>query len=305
MKLNEGVVDIIGHAQLISLVVARADELGLPNTKPVVLNQGANLILHLTPHPVVARLATVMSEVDEQAAFLSASRELHIAEHLRDRGVAALQPTALADAGPHCVGGVWMTLWEYVPLTELPEPTPSEALARVTALSKALADYPGDLPALGVWERIRLAAMRLQSNPDCRVQALLREFVQTDRRLRQEQPLLPCHGDGHRRNLMASPRGWLWTDFEDTCLMPAGWDMASYIANSALFQGFAHPTVGYFLAQATTTLAPNAVRLVLTARLLMSVLGNLDSALAGNGDLEFATRQLALAESYLEQVAQL
>jgi len=304
VKLNEGVADISRHAQLISLVVARADELGLPNTKPVVLNQGGNLILHLTPYPVVARLATVMSKVDEQAAFLSASRELHVAEHLRDRGVATVQPTALADAGPHCVGGAWVTLWEYVPPTELPEPTPSAALAMVTALSEALADHPGDLPALGVWERTRLSAARLQNHSDRRVQALLEEFVEIDRNLRLGQPLLPCHGDAHRRNLMASPRGWLWTDFEDVCLMPAGWDMASYVSNLALFQGFAHRTVSHFL-EGSTSLTPDTLKLALTARLLTSVLGNLDFALAGNGDLEFAARQLALAEGYLEQIAQL
>lgn len=40
----------------------------------------------------------------------------------------------------------------------------------------------------------------------------------------------------------------------------------------------------------------------ITARILMSTLGNLDFALAGHGDLEFATRQLVLAEDFLRQI---
>ena len=38
------------------------------------------------------------------------------------------------------------------------------------------------------------------------------------------------HGDAHRRNLLATPAGFLWTDFEDACMGPRAWDIAVFLA---------------------------------------------------------------------------
>jgi len=68
---------------------------------------------------------------------------------------------------------------------------------------------------------------------------------------------------------------------------------------SALFRGLQEPALRCFVGNATD---PREFWMALTARTLMSVLGNLDFALAGNGDLDYALRQLKLAGYSLEQI---
>ncbi len=43
-------------------------------------------------------------------------------------------------------------------------------------------------------------------------------------------PLQPVHGDAHLRNLLASPAGPLWIDWEDSFIGPRGWDLACFYA---------------------------------------------------------------------------
>jgi hypothetical protein len=93
-------------------------------------------------------------------------------------------------------------------------------------------------------------------------------------------------------------------DFEDVSLMPAYWDMASFVGNLALFGGLQEPTFRYMLDQVDIVSDPASFGFAIAARVIMSTLGNLDLALAGNGDLEFATRQLELAEDFLRQLEQ-
>lgn len=285
---------------LIEQVAEAASRLGLTGAVPAPLSAGGNLILHLLPYPVVARFSLIDSGHHARQA---AERELSVARHLQIKGVPALAPTELVPAGPHPLGDAWMTLWQHIPATELPPPSPEQAQALVASLSVALADYPGELPRLAVWNRTAQSAQRLNAHPDQRVQGLLRRFRAVDQQLRQPGlPLAPSHGDAHSRNLIASPSGWSWMDFEDACLMPPAWDAASFIANLALFGGLQHPTVSRFLQQAVAAGDGAAWRQALTARVLMSVLGNLDFALAGHGDLDFARHQLERAEGLLNQI---
>lgn len=89
--------------------------------------------------------------------------------------------------------------------------------------------------------------MRKQS--DQRIQTLLDVFVGVDIQMRLEPSLLiPGHGDAHARNLLPSTEGWIWTDFEDVSLMPAYWDLASFIGNLALFGGIQEPFFQYILS---------------------------------------------------------
>lgn len=81
--------------------------------------------------------------------------------------------------------------------------------------------------------------------------------------------------------------------------MPRYWDMASYVANMALFRGLQEPTLRRFVASASDQVE---FWRALTARTVMSVLGNMDYALAGNGDLDYALRQLEVAGTFLDRV---
>jgi thiamine kinase-like enzyme len=42
-------------------------------------------------------------------------------------------------------------------------------------------------------------------------------------------PEQPLHGDAHRKNLLKTPQGLLWTDFEDSCRGPVAWDLACFV----------------------------------------------------------------------------
>lgn len=283
----------------VSLVVSAVAAMGLTSTTPAVLSDSGNLIIYLAPYPVVARVARVLSKEDSALAYQTLERELRVVEHLSARGVPVVPPTTLIDAGPHNAGGLVMTLWDYVKPVQLEALRPHEALSLVNALTMGMMSYPEELPVLGVWERTCQAAVRLKQHSDHRLQRLLETFHDVDEKMRSQQvSLVPSHGDAHVRNLIASSNGWLWTDFEDVCLMPRYWDRVSYVANLALFRGLQEPTLRCFVNNATD---PREFWKALTARTLMSVLGNLDFALAGNGDLDYALRQLDLAGDFLEQ----
>jgi hypothetical protein len=287
----------------ISEVLLIAEKAGFNEITPIELSNGGNLIIHLDPHPIVARIATVISKEDADYAYKILDRELRVARHLQSKGIPVLLPSDHIDAGPYDIGGTWMTFWKYVPHTQLKPPSPSEAVELVNTLSLGMKDFSDEIPLLGVWERTCQSANRLMKHPDQRIQALLNVFVKVDKQMRLETSLLiPCHGDAHAGNLLPSPEGWIWADFEDLSLMPAYWDLASFVGNLALFSGVQEPTFRYILSQINNGSDLEAFGFAITARILMATLGNLDFALAGNGDLEFASKQLELAEDFIHQI---
>lgn len=289
--------------KLISQVLLIAEKAGLTDITPIELSNGGNLIIHLAPHPIVARIATVISKEDTENAYKILDRELRVARHLQSKKIPVLLPTDLTNAGPYDVGGTWMTFWKYVPPIQLERPSPSEAIELINGLSRAMKDFVDELPMLGVWERTFQSAIRLSKHSDQRIQALLNVFLRVDEQIRLEPSLLiPCHGDAHRGNLLPSPEGWVWSDFEDVSLMPAYWDLASFVGNLALFGGIQEPTFRCILEHIDNGTDLKAFGFSITARILMSTIGNLDFALAGHGDLEFATRQLELAEDFIRQI---
>ena len=91
-------------------------------------------------------------------------------------------------------------------------------------------------------------------------------------------------------------------DFEDVSLMPIYWDLASFVANIVLFKGFQDPIFRYILNHTDIVINPKAFGFALSARILMSILGNLDLALEGYGDLTFAIRQLNFVEDFFVKV---
>jgi thiamine kinase-like enzyme len=46
------------------------------------------------------------------------------------------------------------------------------------------------------------------------------------------RPARALHGDAHSGNLLRTPEGLLWTDFEDACSAPLEWDLACLVAGS-------------------------------------------------------------------------
>ena len=68
-----------------------AASLGVRGTDPVILAEGANVIVHLSPAPVVAKVAASTTAVrPEPAAWLQ--RELDVTWFLAERGAPVVAP---------------------------------------------------------------------------------------------------------------------------------------------------------------------------------------------------------------------
>ena len=88
-------------------------------------------------------------------------------------------------------------------------------------LHDGLASYSGDLPPLvGPLTDIS-TALTVSSDPTLHRAAA--ELVP----LALTWPRRPLHGDAHTGNVLMTPDGPLWTDFEDACAGPVEWDLAS------------------------------------------------------------------------------
>ncbi|WP_169082124.1 phosphotransferase [Paenibacillus sp. PL91] len=291
------------RGELVSQVLFTAERLGLTDIDPVILSEGGNLIIHLAPHAITARVAVVLSEKDAKLAHEILERELQVAGHLHNHGVPVLLP--ILNAGPHRVGRKWATFWQYAPPAPMEPLKPREAVELVNGLTLAMSDFTAcTIPVLGIWERAYEAAARLIEQTDPRIQSLLDIFWETDNQMRmlKRECLIPVHGDAHARNLLPSPEGWKWNDFEDVSYMPAYWDLASYVGNLVLFGGFQEPTYAYLMSRSEIIADQPAFVFALTARTLVATVSNLDLALAGDGDLAFAFKQLELAEPFLSQI---
>lgn len=284
-------------------VLLVAKQLGIYGISPVILSDAGNLIVHLAPHPIVARVAKLFAGDDADAWRGILAREVRVAQHLARSGAPVVLPAAGVYAGPHRVGGTWMTWWQFLPKAPLPSLDPSHAFDLVDSLASAMARFPEPLPVLGVWQSAAEAADRLRARmaEDSRIADLLRAFERVDERMRMLDPasLLPAHGDAHPRNLLPGQDGWRWIDFEDVSLMPRFWDLASFIGNPALFDGLRHPLVRYVLNHPVVTADRSAFADALSARAVMATTTNLALALDGHGDLTFAKRQLDCVDDFL------
>jgi thiamine kinase-like enzyme len=198
---------------------------GVISSDPVVLQDGSNVIVHLRPAPVVARIAARTALVRPRVAD-HLSRDLSIAAFLDSRGVPVVTPSAELPPGPHHVDGFVLTFSTYVEHSDR-ELTRTEVLRLLPALHAELRSYPGDLPARGPMDDVDNMLGYLDGlgvadlEPFRARKAELME--QWDAHYRDVQPL---HGDAHYGNLLMTADGPVWNDFEDAWLGPVAWDLA-------------------------------------------------------------------------------
>ncbi|PSR21766.1 MAG: hypothetical protein C7B43_21105 [Sulfobacillus benefaciens] len=97
-----------------------ADRLGFSNLKPVVLGNAGNLLVHLSPFPIVARVAKLFPGDDSLFWRDVWEFEIKVARHLMAYGIPVVPYSCLVPPGPYPVGDTWMTLWEYVEPAPIP-----------------------------------------------------------------------------------------------------------------------------------------------------------------------------------------
>ena len=212
-----------------------AASLGIHASDPVVLADGANVVVHLRPAPVVAKVAASTTEVRPAAAWLQ--RELDVTGFLAGRGAPVMAPSPEVPATVHHGDGQVMSFWRYL------EPS-GRGLAGEDVVGPMLRDlhaelsaYPGELGVLTPLQDIPAYLARPQTRLTAAESAALAAAHARLVTELGEFRARPLHGDAGAGNLMATGSGWVWHDFEDTCSGPLAWDVAASTASWRLDAG--------------------------------------------------------------------
>ncbi len=229
--------DRTGEASPVAAAQAVAREHGVACDEAVRIEAGSNVIVHLKPAPVVARVmtATAVLHVDIKEWL---AREVAVGAFAAGRSDLIASPTDLLPPGPHEQDGLWMTLWKFVPHDpQAPPLEPQELGQSLRRLHAVLAEFPGDLAPLSetrAWLERLLAELRpspsltqrgidrLRSRLDALAPAVFESSL----------PAQALHGDVSLSNLLRTEDGPVWIDLEDVCSGPVAWDIAGLVSSS-------------------------------------------------------------------------
>ncbi len=213
--------------------VTVAGRLGLPSADPVVLADGANVVVWLRPSLVVAKVAASTAAVRaDGAAWLG--RELDVAVFLREAGASVVPPSAEVPAVVQHGDGHVMTFWTYLEPSNAGLPDDATMGTLLRELHEALRSYPGPLQGLAPFSDIPAFLARPQTLLDADdVTAIAQAYTRLTSELAERSPAeRPLHGDAGAGNLLPTGGGSLWHDFEDTCSGPVAWDLAASTASA-------------------------------------------------------------------------
>jgi hypothetical protein len=226
--------DYSRRAVTAALAVARG--LGLPcSDHAEIVADGSNVLVHLVPSPVVARLATTTALVRKPAQWWLAL-DLDLAGYLAARDFPVVPPSRELPPGPHQHDSFALTFWEFVEHDRNYIAGANETGRFLRDLHEALRGYRGALRRLSPFAEIpqwldEIAPWNIVDPAD--IAMLRRGFAVVSAEIEalrlSEQPL---HGDAHKKNLLKTRKGLVWTDFEDACCGPIEWDLACFVRTS-------------------------------------------------------------------------
>jgi hypothetical protein len=216
----------------------------------VVVAARSNVLVHLKPAPVIARVmsgtAVLHGDVESWLA-----REVAVGAFLGGRGL-AVPPSDVLAPGPHQYEGLWMTFWEFVEHdASRPRPSAHELGGSLRELHAALADFPSELGPLSD-VRDWLDRLVAELHPSPRLTALDRDLLRshlqelTPTVFESSLPAQAIHGDASISNLLRTHNGLIWNDLEDACIGPVHWDVAGLIT-AARARGGSEAFVADFL----------------------------------------------------------
>lgn len=233
--------------------VGLAKRLGLPHDEPVILSNRGNLLVQLTPAPVVARVATLTAR-SRRSPIEWLAREVAVAGYVASQGGPVVPPAA--EAGPHWQDGFAISLWEYVrAMDRVPGPADvGSALARLHRIARGCPAELGGLNAATDQIADGLAMLERDAVLDAGTLAALREAhtaALSEMRAADGEPVV-LHGDAHHGNLLLAPdHRWLWIDLEETGRGPAAWDLATMVSHYSEQEG--HDALDAYVAESGTT----------------------------------------------------
>ena len=159
---------------------------------------------------------------------VTVAHELVVTSYLAERGAAVTAP--YDDPGPHHEGDQVVTLWRLVdhdPDRILDARAAGRALREIhDLLAEPAAPDLGDLPHFARLEEATAIVAAL--DPAASDRAGLEEMLAlaADRLAELDLPLQPLHGDAWLGNVLHTPDGPVWTDFELVCRGPREVDLA-------------------------------------------------------------------------------
>jgi hypothetical protein len=195
-----------------------------------VLHDANNLVVHLAPSPVVAKICR--ASVGDHG-WRRLATELEIARHLERAGAPVVGPSHELPPGPHVQDGFAMTFWRHQDHDPRAVATSSGAGQALAQVHQALDSYPEIFPSFLDRQVARTAKVLFAESPPSPLPASERAFLCSqyasitsllnDRKLRCRT----LHGDPHRGNLLVSKAGYLMIDFESVCSGPLEWDLSA------------------------------------------------------------------------------
>jgi Ser/Thr protein kinase RdoA (MazF antagonist) len=205
----------------ISAALAAAAAHELPTAEPRILRDLTNVLVHLHPAPVVARVPITLARLRAPSWF---EQEVELAAFLAAAGAPVAPPANGVDPGPHEAGDFLVSFWAYVDH----DPDRFEAAAvggSLRELHEELGRYPRPLPTCDRLDEVRTLLAGLEPDDLVSLEELesLRALAS---RLSPNRSGRPLHGDSHFRNVLWSPEGPLWTDLENACSGPIEYDLA-------------------------------------------------------------------------------
>ena len=212
-----------------------AARLGVACAEPLVLADGANVIVHLSPSPVVAKVAASTRQVRaDPGAWLQ--RELDVAGWLRGAAIPVAEPSPEVPATVHRGGGQVMSFWRYLPPAGDRRPDEGTFGSMLRDLHLALRAYPRTPPTLAPLQDIPAFLARPRTLiTDKSKAALAAAYARLTAELDRRAAAQVLHGDAGFGNVLPTTAGgWVWHDFEDTCTGPVAWDLAASTASPRL-----------------------------------------------------------------------
>lgn len=208
-------------------------KLGLGPVLPQVIGRFSNLAVVLAPLPIVARVTTGTSVL--RGTHAHARREVSLAAFLAESQAPVVAPCEPHLAGPHEVDGLVISLWQRAEVLPLTPDAPQAGLSLLQCHT-ALRDLNADAPLLGAFDEIE----QLLALPQVlhEVPAADRSLVMTHARACRDAvqalgaPIQVVHGDAHLNNVLDTPQGVLWSDWEDAIKAPIEWDLACLVAGA-------------------------------------------------------------------------
>lgn len=213
---------------------AAATAHGLVYEQVVVVQSASNVLVRLSPLPVVARVMTGTVVLhDDPGRWLE--REVSVLEFLAPSGL-AVAPSGLIAPGPHQHDGLWMTFTEWIPEVEpgWPPADPARLGQSLRTLHDELRAFGGELGSLSDLrdDILRLhGQLRPTATLDADSIASLRTRLDDagGEAFGSDLPVQAVHGDASVGNLLHTPDRLVWNDFEDTFRGPVHWDLAAYV----------------------------------------------------------------------------